>query len=76
MTDNATLVSEEDYFKLSGLLEQRIEMLERHRLAKKSPERQRSTLVEKLAADRASKAELAELNVQIDAIAGRSGRSL
>jgi hypothetical protein len=73
MTDSLIFVSDDDFEKLVDLLYERRRMVNRHALAKKKPSRQQYTLAEKLAIDRKHKAELDELNQQIDELMKRTG---
>lgn len=73
MTSPLIYVSNDDHGKLVALLDERRRMVKRHRLAANKPSRSQGTLAEKLAADRARKAELAELNRKIDELLQRTG---
>lgn len=73
MNGELIYVSNDDYGKLVSLLDERRKMVKRHALAKKRPSRQQGTLAEKLVIDRKHKAEMIELNQQIDELMQRTG---
>lgn len=73
MTNSRIYVSNDDHGKLVALLDERRRMVKRHALAKKEPTRKQGTLAEKLAIDRKQKAELAEVNRQIDELMKTTG---
>jgi hypothetical protein len=75
MTTHLIYTSNDDYYKLVALLDERRRMVKRHALAKKKPSRRQMTLAEKLTADRQNKDELAEMNRRIGELTQSTGGS-
>ncbi|WP_435008032.1 hypothetical protein P12x_005299 [Tundrisphaera lichenicola] len=72
MTGDSNHVSGDDYAGLVALLDKRRRMSATHLRSKRLPGRSRLTLAEKVEIDRKHRAEMIELNRQIDALMERT----